>query len=393
MTAKDRIMTALAGGKPVEVPVGIDYMGLYLAEATERAYVAAYRDRLEREGRVPIDPDEDVGIRAQATLQAYGIFQNRHGFINIFGGPSREVLSKRELILDNGEVYQIDLATGARQQMLLTGEKAKTEEYRDIYDRRRNLLKDRANLKKLLDGRRENTWDARGDLRLVEAIVRAQGDDYFVYTGAAAPFWSLYNMLDFDGMMTALHDGPDEVFYLMDHSLEQTIAYAQAFKDAGGHAVRVEECLASADLISQDAYERFALPYEERLFSALRSMGLKTILYFCGHVMPRLSDLRNLPVDALMVEESKKDFVVEIGEVRAAIGPDMCLLGNLDSYADVLNGSDEELAAEVERQIRVAGACGAFIVSTGSPLTLDTPPERVDFIVESARSVTAGKSL
>ena len=102
MTARDRIMMALDGGKPAEVPVGIDYMGLYLAEATERAYVAAYRDRLERQGRLRIDPDEDVEIRAQATLDAYEIFCNRHGFINVFGGPSRETLSKRELILEDG---------------------------------------------------------------------------------------------------------------------------------------------------------------------------------------------------------------------------------------------------------------------------------------------------
>jgi uroporphyrinogen decarboxylase len=224
----------------------------------------------------------------------------------------------------------------------------------------------------------------------VEALVREHGEDYFVYTGASAPFWLLYDLLGFEGMMLALHDAPKVVFAIMDESLHATLAYAQEFKDAGGHGIRVEECLASADMISPKMYERFVLPYEERLFSQLCRMGLKTILYFCGDVIPRLPALRQLPIDALMVEESKKNFAIDIGQVRAAVGPDLCLLGNIDSYAVVQRGTAAELAAEVGRQVRVAGADGAFILGVGSPLPLDTPPERVDMLIHCTRGYRPG---
>ena len=385
-----RILTALSGGKADVTPVAIDYMTLYLAERTERAYVAAYRGRLEREGRIRIEPDEDVGIRAQAILQAYECFQERHDWLQVFAGPSQEVLRQRELVLEDGQVFEIDRAAGTRRQMLLGGQEAKTEEMRRRFEQTRRLSPERGQLDKILAERRAQARAAYGDLCLVEIIVGQKGEEYFIYTGASAPFWALYGLFGFEGMMTALHDAPDLVFTVMDDSLEATLEYAQAFKDAGGHGIRVEECLVSADMISPAMYERFVLPYEERLFSQLGRMGLKTILYFCGDVMSRLPALRQLPIDALMVEESKKNFVIDIGEVRAAVGPELCLLGNLDSYADVQLAEEVELEAKVARQIRVAGADGAFILAAGSPLTLDTPPERVDLLIRCARQYRPG---
>ena len=65
-------------------------------------------------------------------------------------------------------------------------------------------------------------------------------------------------------------------------------------------------------------------------------------------------------------------------------------MGNVDAYAIVKKATETELAAEVARQIRVAGSKGAFIVGVGSPLTLDTPPDRVDLLIRSARDCVPG---
>jgi len=379
MTGKERILTALASGKTDVTPVGIDYMTLYLAERTERAYVEAYRERLEREGRVRICHDEDIEIRARATLQAYECFQERHDWLQIPAGPNRETSNQRELLLEDGQIFELDHATGTRRKMLLSGQETKTQEIRDRFEQMRQRSKERAQLDKVLA-----EYRIQSDFALVKTIAREKGQEYFVYTGAAAPFWLLYDLFGFEGMMTALHDAPRSVFNVMDKSLETTLAYAQAFKDAGGDGIRVEECLASADLISPQMYEQFVLPYEERLFTQLCRIGLKTILYFCGDVMPRLPALRQLPIDALMVEESKKNFAIDIAEVRAAVGDGLCLLGNIDSYAVVQKGTDKELATQVARQIKVAGTNGAFIVGVGSPLPLDTPPEQADKLIRYA---------
>jgi hypothetical protein len=61
-------------------------------------------------------------------------------------------------------------------------------------------------------------------------------------------------------------------------------------------------------------------------------------------------------------------------------------LGNIDSYSVVHRGTEAELAAEVDRQIRSAGSEGGFIVGVGSPLPLDTPCSRVDTLIRLARA-------
>lgn len=124
MTGRERILAAMEG-RPTDVtPVGIDYMRLYLAERAERAYVEAYRPRLERQGRVSLDPDEDVYIRAQAYLQAYECFQERHDWLQVAGAPATEVIRGRELALQDGKVLEID-TTGECRQMLRRGQDSK----------------------------------------------------------------------------------------------------------------------------------------------------------------------------------------------------------------------------------------------------------------------------
>jgi hypothetical protein len=391
MTGKERILVALAGGKPAITPVAVDYMGLYLAERIERAYVAAYRPRLEREGRFCLDPDEDVEIRAQSILQAYNCFKERDDWLPASGLPVPELLGQRELVLAGSRVFELDHAAGTRRQLLLSGQDAKTEEMRQHFKRTRQTSRESTDLERASADHRAAVRTSRGNMQLVKLLVSKVGSETFVYAGAGAPFWGLYDLLGFERMMTALHDEPKVAFEIMERSLYATLEYAQAFRDAGGDGIRVEECLASADMISPRMYEHFALPYEERLFTQLRNMGLKTILYFCGEVMPRLPVLRQLPIDALMVEESKKTFTIDIGQVRAAIGPGLCLLGNLDAYGIVEMATEAEMADEVERQVCVAGSSGAFIVGLGSPLTLTTPPERVDLLVRCARECRPGE--
>ena len=390
MTGKDRLLSALAGGRPPVTPVAVDYMLLYLAERIEGAYVSAYRPRLEREGRVRLDPDEDVEIRAQALLQAHTCFQEQDDWFQVSGVPIPEVLGQRELVLEGDQVFELDRAAGERRQLLLDGQESKTEEMRRRLEWTHQLGLGQDSLRQELAQHQESSRAARGNMRLVEILAGEKGDDFFIYAGGSAPFWMLYDLLGFEGMLTALYDAPKLVFEIMDTSLQATLEYAQAFKDAGGHGIRIEECLVSADIISPRMYERFVLPYEERLFEQLRRMGLKSILYFCGDVMPRLPALRQLPIDALMVEESKKSFVIEIGEVRASIGPDLCLMGNVDAYGMVEKAAETELVAEVARQVRMAGYDGAFIAGLGSPVTLTTPPERVDLFIRGARAGAPG---
>ncbi len=392
-TGKERILAALAGGQPDMMPVAIDYLGLYLAERTERAYVEEYRERLEREGRVRLDPAEDTAIRARAFLRAYEGFEERQDWLQVFGAPTQEVVSQRELVAEDGLVFECDPGAGTRREMLLGGEEAKAGELRSRFEemtRRFERLRSagaRSPVGAEMVAEYERDFRTHhGNFGLVERLVRERGREQFIYMGVPSPFCSLYGLIGFEGMMTGLVEAPGLVLDMLEGLLESILKRVAAFRDSGGDGIRVEEYFASADIVSPEMYQRFAWPYEERLLSGIRRLGLKGVLYFCGDCMPRLPALQQLPLDGLMVEESKKDFNIDIGAVRAQVGPDLCLFGNIDSYALVQRGTEDQLREEVRRQIHEAGEEGAFVVGIGSPLPLDTPPQRADMLVRLTRA-------
>ncbi|MBC7335550.1 MAG: hypothetical protein H5U01_04665, partial [Clostridia bacterium] len=168
MTGKERILQALAGGRPEPVPVALDYLFLYLAERIEHEYVSVYRERLLRHQQVRLDPDEDAWVRAQAILRAYDCFSERDDWLYAPAYPTPEIIRERALTLEGNRVYLVDLRDGSRQELLLPAQQSKSEYYRDYYARQHERARRRADIKALLD---EYTVEYRSQ-RMNMAVAR-----------------------------------------------------------------------------------------------------------------------------------------------------------------------------------------------------------------------------
>ncbi len=60
-------------------------------------------------------------------------------------------------------------------------------------------------------------------------------------------------------------------------------------------------------------------------------MGLIPICQFWGDINPIIYDLAEVNLKALMIEESKKGFNIDVVKIREKIGERLCAFGNLDS--------------------------------------------------------------
>jgi uroporphyrinogen decarboxylase len=219
---------------------------------------------------------------------------------------------------------------------------------------------------------------------LTEQLLEQTGGTHALYGSCSAPYPAVYNLLGFSGLMFAMREQPELVTVAAECSLAATVTYAEAARAAGLEVMFVEEWACSADLISPQDYAQFAWPFERDLCRELTRLGFATVFYFCGSIEDRLDKLAQLDVSALAFEESKKGFRIDLRAVRKAIGPERCLFGNLDVtlVRDLPAGP---LLRVVDDLIRAAGP-QAFVTSVGSPLTLDTPPAKVDLLMEAARS-------
>jgi len=226
---------------------------------------------------------------------------------------------------------------------------------------------------------------ASGRYDLAQALLERYPGQLPFYTYDSSPYNSLLGLLGFQGMMAALIEEPERAHRILAAKLPQPSAHLAAARALGVRIVFVEECLASADLISPAMYREFVSPYTKQALAFYEERGFRTVLYFSGNLMPLLDDLEQLPFTALAFEEDRKNYGIDLARVRLAIGPDRVLFGNVDAPF-IEHASDEDLLAEVRRQMDTAGP-DRFVLSAGSPLTPNTPLERVRLFCQSTRLI------
>jgi uroporphyrinogen decarboxylase len=167
--------------------------------------------------------------------------------------------------------------------------------------------------------------------------------------------------------------------------MAQSIEELRGMARLGVQGAWIIETRASADLISPKHFDEFALPYLRTLVTEVKALGMATILYFCGDAMPRLTVLRNLGVDAIALEESKKTFKIDIEEVVDRVGDVLTVFGNVDAIGIMDHGTPEMIEDEVKRQIRAGKKARGFVAGIGSPLTPTTSPRNLDLFVRAVR--------
>jgi len=226
---------------------------------------------------------------------------------------------------------------------------------------------------------------ADGRFDLARRVIETLGQEYFVVGSVSTPFWNLYFHFGFFELMTNLIERPRLVERLLEDLTASLTEVVRAYAAVGYDGVWIEDCYASADLISPEQFRRFAAPYAHRLVSEINRLGMKSIYYFCGEVDERLEDLVRMNPHAIALEESKKGFEIDIVEVDRRVGDRSCLFGNFDAITLLERGDEDELLAEIERQLAVGRKRGRFVSSLGSPVTPRTPTERVRRWVDLSR--------
>ena len=156
---------------------------------------------------------------------------------------------------------------------------------------------------------------------------------------------------------------------------------------SGAEAVFLADGWASCDIISPDMVRKFALPYQKSIIQAAHDAGLKVIIWNEGDILPILEDEAKLDMDAFAFEQPRKGVELTVEKVRKAFGSNRCLFGNIDSELMMLRNDPEEIAMNVKRQFEQSGEHSPFILSTGSPVSDDIPPEAIDAMFHAANGV------
>jgi uroporphyrinogen-III decarboxylase len=178
---------------------------------------------------------------------------------------------------------------------------------------------------------------------------------------------------------------PEFMAHLLMRSYEQRVDRIRTMAAiSGAHGYIGTETYCGADLISPEVYRRVILPAQQVLNQGIRDLGLFSITYFCGDINPLIDDINTLGAHGLMIEESKKTFLLDVVDIRRRLDPSIALFGNLDSVSVLMEATPAEVAAETRRQME-AMKLGPFIMANGSPIALKTPAANLHAMIRAAQ--------
>ena len=213
----------------------------------------------------------------------------------------------------------------------------------------------------------------------VERYKRMLGEDMTVIGWVEG---CLAEAADLRGVNELLIDLVDnEVFVndLMDVCLEQAVLFAKTQIEAGADIIGVGDAIAS--VAGPVYYQKFALPYEIRLLSAIRDMGAKTKLHICGNITPFLE---YLPVQYCDIIDL--DWMVPIDRAAELLGDQCVLSGNYDPVAVLLQGTPQTVREAVLACSRIGGV--RYISAAGCEVPRATPAGNLLAVSETLKSLS-----
>lgn len=241
--------------------------------------------------------------------------------------------------------------------------------FRDYYPRM-GIYKDKA----------KDLYDRLGD----GGILRACVPDF-----QGGCFQATHMMAGTQEMIYACYDDPDWVHEFLEILLQRRLDFISE-EMAGVKFDLVENGGGggSDTVISPKMHKEFCLPYDKKVHDALHAIGIPVVYHTCGGMMSLLDIIPQNGCDASetlsppsiggnMRREDRK-------HVKETLGSKVALIGGMDQFNILTNGSAEQIEDEVNNLFETFGDGGGYIMSACDHF-FDVPPENMRVFADAAK--------
>jgi MtaA/CmuA family methyltransferase len=212
----------------------------------------------------------------------------------------------------------------------------------------------------------------------IEIMRELAGPGASVVGWVEGPLALAQELRGLNNLMLDFEDDPGFVTELVAFAAEVAVRNWEPQVAAGADTIGMSD--AAASLIGPTLYEKFVVPAQMRVLTAIRATrpDVVTRLHMCGRTDALLPAMRRLPADIYEL-----DFPVDLRRAREILGDDRTILGNVSTVGVMLSGTPEEV---YEAAALCHRTCGRhFIVGTGCEISADTPPDNLRALVAYAR--------
>jgi len=173
-----------------------------------------------------------------------------------------------------------------------------------------------------------------------------------------------------------MYGEPATLHALLDKIADTIILYLNAQIESGAQVVQLFDSWAG-ELAPED-YEKFALPYQQKIFGSINREATPAILFIngCGTLLEKMA---TSGADVLSI-----DWRVTLEDARRRVGDKITLQGNLDPCA--LLASPETITTRTRELIREGGG-HRHILNLGHGILPMTPVKNARAFVAAAKSM------
>jgi uroporphyrinogen decarboxylase len=208
----------------------------------------------------------------------------------------------------------------------------------------------------------------------------------FVWGDQAGCWQHACCLMDPQHLIMEAMDSPDWVHRLLKILLEKKLRFiSESLNGAKFDLIETGGGASSDTLISPAMHREFCLPYDRKIHDALHALGHKSTYHTCGGMMHILDLIIANGTDAseTLSPPGTGGNITEPSEVREVFGGRVAMIGGMDQFHIMTNGSARDIEREVRRLFEGFGPDGGYIMSLSDHF-FDTPPENLKAYARAA---------
>lgn len=348
MTGKERIRTAMLGGKADRVPFMPQICFPHAVIQLEKDYVEGI-----------IKCVEDAHFRMETMFEITKMYHS-DGF-RILGADDVPVKVFRE-----GEKYIVcSKETGERLGTLNLDTGGITQDEYPI-----KIIED---IEKISVPSVDELL-SRKEFSLYGQACKWAGEDYNKIGGISLGLSSLVSSRGMDSALYDLYDNQYMVEAVLDKYLNIAINRAKAFQKSGIDTIYVGDPWSSCSVISPQSFEKYTFPCFKQFVDEIKSTGMTIYVHICGNVEPVIE--RIVDMGSHCMEPMDPLGGVSAQEFRKRVGSRISLMGGVNTVT-LSSGTPDDVKKEALECIEGAGKDGGYILAAGDMVPFETPRENV----------------
>ncbi len=231
-------------------------------------------------------------------------------------------------------------------------------------------------IKKAPDWKKLNVLDAKSgtlaeNVECARLVHEHYGNEVPVIITVFNPLTTAMKMGG-DNVLIHARSHPDEFKAGLDVITETTINYVKELAKAGAAGIFLATQLGTYDKMSLEEYEKWGVPTDLAVLDAAKDMWFN-IMHMHGEA-PMFERMAQYPVQAVNFHDRlAEDYTLAKGREIT----DKILIGGVEEYTTLFNGSDAELKAQLADALNQVPD-GRLILGPGCCVPLNVPEDRLE---------------